>query len=426
MRRSLRVSASRWAVARRRLLLAGVFLGDVALSAANDAGPPLWAVPGYAVGVLLVIVLRNRWPIPAFVAALALDAVASGGYVLVIWAAYQAGQAATSRSGVLPLAGAALGWLAVEVLGGPVTPATISNHVVMYLVLIAIPLLTGQYLAQQQRLLRVLGRQNRQLRQNQELLAEQERLRERLRIARDMHDSLGRRISLVSIQAAALQVSSLPPAQRRAVRALADAARSASEELHDLVGSLRAADEDGGPAPDVRAVDALVREFQAAGVAVTLHRRGLPRPLAAEIATTGYRFVEEGLANAAKHAPGQPVVVSVDWEPDSLLLCVENPLPPEREPPSDHGHGIAGLQERARLAGGLVDQSISTSGFRLFALLPLSGVGSEARRAEMAVAEEDPECDGAQRRWPVAVGVTAVVLAFILVPAVLTIGVKVV
>jgi signal transduction histidine kinase len=107
-----------------------------------------------------------------------------------------------------------------------------------------------------------------------------------LRIARDMHDSLGHRLSLVSIQAAALEVTDLPPDQQRAIRALADSTRDAVGELHDLVGALRSQEDES---PGLAQIDTAVAEFRAAGMQVTLQRRGEPTALPAEPPTGSSR-----------------------------------------------------------------------------------------------------------------------------------------
>lgn len=205
------------------------------LMAAHSDGLPPVAVAGYALAVVLVIALRHRSPAASFVAALALATLTGGTYVLLLWAAYQAGRTVFSATGTAVTVGAAVGGLGAQVVGARGAHG-IAPVVATFVVFVALPLLVGRYLAQHERLVSALDRSNRQLRREQEILAERERLDERLRIARDMHDSLGRRLSLVSVQAAALEVAELPPRQQQAVRQLATATRRALVELHELVG----------------------------------------------------------------------------------------------------------------------------------------------------------------------------------------------
>ncbi|MEU1880048.1 histidine kinase [Streptosporangium sp. NPDC020072] len=419
----------------RHLIAAAVVVVDTVLFLSAHRS---WAVVAYALATVLVVVLRTRSPVAAFVAALALASLSGGSYILLLWSAYQAGQEVLSRSGVAVVAGAGAGGLAVRLAAGPLTPQAVGTLLSTYLVFVALPLLVGLYLAQHRRLVAALDQSNRQLRLRRDLLAEQERLRERLRIARDMHDSLGHRLSLVSVQAAALEVSALPVRHRQAVGQLAESARAAMHELHELVGALRG-EEEPSRSPTVEAIGTVAEEFRRAGVPVTLRERGRPRPLSFAAGQAAYRVVEEGLTNAAKHAPRQPVTVNVDWESDALLLTVVNPLPERPETgagvselggggpeagvgagrssvsgPGSGGHGLAGLAERVRPAGGVLDHRLSDDGFRLFAMLPVTPL------------EEDPVVDdlpAVGRVRTVALGAAVAVLMFVTLPASLLLGV---
>jgi signal transduction histidine kinase len=415
---------------RRYLLAAVVVVADTALLVAGHRDSlAVWVVPLYALAVTLVVALRRRAPVAAFVAALVLAALTGGAFVLLLWASYQAGRAIVSRSGTAVVVGAALGWLGLQLAGRPADPQGIGGLLSTCLVFVALPLLAGRYLAQHERLVSALDRHNRRLRRERELLAERERLCERLRIAREMHDSLGHRLSLVSLQAAALEVAELPAGQRQAVRQLAGAARGAMDELYELVGALRSPDETVGRPPGLEAIGAVVEEFQRAGVPVVLRRRGAPRPLSAAAGQAAYRVVEEGLTNAAKHAPGQPVTVSLEWDPDALLLTLVNPVPGGTAAGgrAGAGHGLPGLDERVRPVGGMLDHRRSGEGFRLFAMLP-----ADAGEAVPGDAEDDAEEDavayghglaGVERVRTVVIGVAAAVLMFVILPASLLVGV---
>ncbi|GAA4224778.1 signal transduction histidine kinase [Streptosporangium album] len=394
-----------------RHLLAAVVVGvDTALLLAGTRnGLPGWI----ASAVVLVVVLRYRSAAGAFTAALVLSALTGGAYVLLLWSAYQAGREVVSRWDTTVVAGSAvgvaLGSVAVRLWGPSGDPRVIASVLSTYGVFVALPLLAGRYLAQHERLVSALGQRNRQLGLERELLAEQERLR----IARDMHDSLGHRLSLVSIQAAALEVSALPAEQRQAVQRLAGAARGAMDELHELVGALRGTEEPADRSVAVKAVGTLVEGFRGAGAAVTLRQRGEPRPLPPAAEQAAYRVVEEGLTNAAKHAPGQPVTVSVDWESDALLLTVANPLP-DGPVSAGAGHGLSGLSERVGPAGGVLDHRLSGDGFRLFAMLPV--VAGEPGG--------DDDLPAVGRVRMVAVGAAVAALTFVLLPASMLVGVR--
>ncbi|MFF0572735.1 sensor histidine kinase [Streptosporangium saharense] len=439
----------------RHLIAAAVVVMDTLLFLAAHRG---WGAVAYALAVVLVVVLRGRSPVAAFVAALTLASLTDGSHLLLLWSAYQVGQEVRSRTGLAVVAGAGAGGLAVRLATSQNIGALLST----YLVFVALPLLVGLYLAQHRRLVAALDQRNRQLSLRQELLAERERLRERLRIARDMHDSLGHRLSLVSVQAAALEVS-VPVRHRRAVEQLAGSARAAIHELHELVGALRGEEERSLTA---EAIGTLVEEFRQAGVPVTLRERGEPRPLPFTAGQAAYRVAEEGLTNAAKHAPNQPITITVEWEPDTLLLTVTNPLPgsvsdlaagadggaghgltghglaglARHAGHSGHGlagHGLAGLSERVRPAGGVLDHRLSDDGFRLFAMLPLADGSPEAQvsgletdhttgRGLPVVASSGLEAEQVAdvgRVRTLVLGATVAVLMFVTPPASLLLGV---
>jgi signal transduction histidine kinase len=364
----------------RHLLAAAVVAADATILAAGRPGLA-WA------GVLLAVaaLVTYRLPAAGFAAALALNAVTGLAYLLMLWTAFRAGRAVGGRRDALVAVGVAAGGLALLLAVRPADPRAIPQLVVPHLVFVALPLLVGGYLAQQQRLAAAL--------------ADQARLGERLRIARDMHDSVGRRLSLVCIQAAALQVRDLPAAQSEAVHRLAAAAREAMDEVYGVVGALR-------ETPGSAAVAALVAEFRAAGVAVQLRERGTARSLHPAAGEAAYRVVEEGLTNAAKHAPSHPVTVELAWERRALRVTLANPATPDPAATAGAGRGLQGLTERVRLAGGQLRHGPTGGEFRLSATLPA----------------DPPPAPFALRR-PVLVGAAVAILLFLVLPATMMVGV---
>jgi signal transduction histidine kinase len=357
-------------------LLGVVAVGaDGALLSAMHRG---WLVLAFVVAGLVAVGLERRWPVAAFVLVLALGAASGTTFALLLWGSYRVGLALDTRPKLLVTAGAAAGTLAVRLMVWP-TPA---SQVSMFVIFVGLPLLAARYFTEHRRLVDALRQRNLDLHRNQELVADRERLRERLRIARDVHDLLGHRLSLVSIQAATLEVAELPAGPREAVRQLAGAARRAMDDLHELVGTLRTAEAAAGDgAPGLDAVPRLVAGFGAAGVPVMLRRQGRAAALATAAGQAAYRLIEEGLTNAARHAPGQPVTVTLTWEAGTLLVAVSNPLPPDPAPPTDGpGYGLAGLRERVELAGGMLAVRRTGDGFRLFAMLPAAAVAEKPQR----------------------------------------------
>lgn len=207
--------------------------------------------------------------------------------------------------------------------------------------------------------------------------------RERLRLARDMHDRIGRRLGLAAVQAAALEVRETDPQRRAEARRVGDTVRGAVEDLHGLVAVLRGG-EATGPDFDTGAAAALAAQFIEAGVPVELRQRGEPGPFPAAGSRAAYAVLEEGLANAAKHASGVPVVASVTWEDDALLVSVENPVPASAPAALAGGHGLTGLRERVDAAGGLLDHRVEDGRFRLSAMLPRAAPPRVAPRVRAA------------------------------------------
>ncbi|WP_461030759.1 sensor histidine kinase, partial [Streptomyces sparsus] len=238
-----------------------------------------------------------------------------------------------------------------------------------FLAAAVVPGLVARYLSQRRTLLASVQAQHRQLLRENAIIAREAQLRERQRIAQDMHDSLGHQLTLIAVHTGALQVDpELSGSQRVAVGVLRDASVNAMRELREVVGVLRedASDATGSETADappsgngLDAVEQLVGTSRAAGAAVALHRRGTPRSLPPVADRAAYRIVQEGLTNAHKHAFGAPITVALEFEPDSLLVEVVNgPVPADLDgrhsPRVSGGRGLAGLGERARLAGGML------------------------------------------------------------------------
>ncbi|MEH1127696.1 sensor histidine kinase [Micromonospora sp. CPCC 206061] len=359
----------------RHFLAAAVVAVDTALLVAVHGIGYLWVAALFAA----TVVLAYRQRLAGFGGALLLGAVTAGGYAVLVWTAYRAGRGASKR--VLVAVGAT--GLATHLALLPSNTRMVPQLVVVYLVFVALPAVVGRYVTQQEQLMSVLG--------------DQARLAERLRIARDMHDSLGRRLSLVSIQAAALEVAPLPAEQRRAIGQLGTAAREAMTELYGVIGALRE------PQCTVD-IGALLTQFRDAGVPVTVEPAEPPA-----VGEAAYRVVEEGLTNAAKHAPGQPVSVSLRSEGDTLLVTVANPATsrPASTASAGGGRGLPGLDERVRLAGGLLHHGHADGRFRLTAMLPVA-----------------PAAPAASPPRPALLGTAAAVLVLIVLPVSLMLGVK--
>ena len=300
---------------------------------------------------------------------------AAAGAVLVC-ACYGAGRAALSLRWTAVVAIVACGIPAAQLTIRPAGTAAATGFVAACLVFVLLPLLGGRYVAQQR------------------AVRDQDRLRERVRIARDMHDSLGRALSLAAIQAAALEVSDLPASQRQAAAQLGTAIRASSTELHEIVAVLR------GPARGLSAIGGLIAEFRAAGVDVSMRSYDTPRPLSGPADEAAYRVIEEGLTNGMRHAPGQPVSITVSWRAGLLTITIVNPV---ASPADAHaympGSGLDGLGGRLREADGTLTHELADG--------TLSYSPTDGRAAVTAALASRPEVALLDIKMPVLDGLAA-------------------
>jgi len=204
---------------------------------------------------------------------------------------------------------------------------------------------------------------------------------ERARIAREMHDIIGHSIANIIVLANGARVAAAanPTVAVGAFEAISETGTEALATTKQLLGVLRAPDATTAarPAPgnigstmtaaDPIGIHALVAEVTDAGTDVRLAETGTPHPLPAATVNTFYRVCQEALTNARKYgAPGSPVQVRLDWQPDALTLSVENQLPTtasnraisENKP----GYGLIGMRERAALIGGTITSEPTPKG----------------------------------------------------------------
>ncbi|MER7109384.1 sensor histidine kinase [Streptomyces sp. NPDC000229] len=190
------------------------------------------------------------------------------------------------------------------------------------------------------------------------LLTERVLATERARLAREMHDVVAHKVSLISLQAGALQVGEPHDVDvRQSAGAIRELSVQTITELQHMVGVLRAAG--GSPcelAPQPRLTD-IPALAHATGLDVTLDLPGVPAPegVPEAVERAAYRTVQEALTNVRKHAPGADAHVRVHVDARTLRVEVRNTPPEPTAPPLElpgGGHGLVGLRERAHLLGG--------------------------------------------------------------------------
>lgn len=200
---------------------------------------------------------------------------------------------------------------------------------------------------------------------------------ERVRIASEMHDVVGHRVSLMVLHAGAVEMAAPDsPKVAQLANQMQGAGRQALQELRQLVGLLRSDEVTPppllAPQPTLADLDALVEESHQAGMDVTLAPRGEVRVLDETVERTAYRVVQEALTNAGRHAPGSSVCVTMDYRPEALTVSVVNRAPTMAPTTvAGSGHGLIGLRERAQAVGGQLraDPRLD-GGFAVEAVLP--------------------------------------------------------
>ena len=340
---------------------------------------PIW-VP--AAGAVL-IPLRHRFP--ATVLLVNLPGVASRYALLpALVALYTLCRSRGNVRDTLPFA--VLMWLAFLVPWppGPVSllEATVPRLVeaILYSVAFTIgPVTAGLLGATKSELQARLTELGHTRQREQELRSAHAVTAERTRIAREMHDVVAHAVSLIAVQAGALQVSTRDGKVRETAAQLRQLSVRTLTELRAMVGFLRAPGVDSVElAPQPTLAD-LPRLTDDAGFPVTLRladqlANGGQHEVPAPVQRAAYRTVQEALTNVRKHAGGAPATVTVDRNGVALNVEIVNAAPtqpPAAQLPSG-GHGLTGLRERASmLGGGMSAERTPEGGFRLQASFPL-------------------------------------------------------
>lgn len=359
-------------------------LHDVRTSAIGLA--PAAVGPAFAVLAGLALMVRRRFPIPVL-AITALAEIAAGASAPMVLGVYTVANRFGNRA-VTWWCGA--GALVVAVVPwGPPPDSTALLRAPVVAVLLAFPFLLGLWVNQRRELVTGLRERAEQAERERDLRAAAAVEAERIRIARELHDIVAHRISQITVQAGALEVSTDGRPAEIAATIRATGVR-ALDEMREMLGVLRSdtgsvADPDGPsadrapvrPAPDLAAVTELLDAAVAAGHRVRLR---VPDPLPEVPGPVGravHRLVQEALTNAAKHAAGAEVRVTIGWRAGVLDVDVRNgPGRVGALAAHGSGFGLVGMRERVELAGGTLRcTAMPSGGFVVYARFPVSQVG---------------------------------------------------
>ncbi|MEU2776607.1 histidine kinase [Streptomyces sp. NPDC007162] len=417
-------------------LVSALECGAEGIPFARDAGIPLSA--GIVFGLLAgsVLLLRRKWPIAVVLVAIAITP-AQMGFLMGIVGLYTLAAAELPRRIIVALAGMSLvGTMIVTFVRVKQDMArgdlTLGDWFVPFaavttsLGLTAPPLLLGLYVGARRRLMESLRERADSLERELQLLAERAEERaewargeERTRIAREMHDVVAHRVSLMVVHAAALQAVARKDPEKAVKNAalVGDMGRQALTELREMLGVLRSgetAQRRTAPAsasvsvsvvsasasgsvplaavgvaaaaaasrvveeegPWLSELDVLIGQSAAAGMVVDLSVEGDVRSYAAEIEQTAFRVVQEALTNVHKHAAGAKTHVRLAHRVAEIAMQVENEPPPEPASAASAGlpsggNGLVGMRERVLGLGGVfVSGPTDAGGFRVSAVIP--------------------------------------------------------
>ncbi|MEV0266394.1 histidine kinase [Streptomyces sp. NPDC050617] len=434
-----------WWWARRRSLVLDVCLTLVSVlecvvegaGFSREASLPLGF--GVLVGALAgsVMLLRRRWPVAAVLVSIAVTP-AQMGFLLGVVALYTLAASDVPRRIIAVLAGmSVVGSLIVvfvrfdrDMAQDGYTPGVWLIAAISVLVALGLsgpPVLLGMYVGARRRLVESLRERADGLERELSLLADRAeeraewaRSEERTRIAREMHDVVAHRVSLMVVHAAALQAVAVkdPEKASRNAALVGDMGRQALTELREMLGVLRRTPEgqvaekpsaaeptrlaaaavavasggpaeagpgaeaaggvtlvtgEGGEGPCLADLEDLVGQSRAAGMVVELLAEGAERSYGSSVEQTAYRVVQEALTNVHKHAPGAKARVRLARREAEVALQVENG-------PSDGGadvrlpsggNGLVGMRERVSALGGVfVSGPTDSGGFRVSAVIP--------------------------------------------------------
>ncbi|GGX92149.1 histidine kinase [Streptomyces fructofermentans] len=395
---------------------------------AEAAGVPVPAGMVFGAVAGSVLLIRRRWPIAVVLVSIAITP-AQMGFLMGLVGLYTLAASELPRRIIGALAGMSmLGMLIVTYVrahqGMVRGDVPMGDWFVPFLSITtslgmtAPPVLLGLYVGARRRLMESLRERADSLERELQLLAERAEERaewarneERTRIAREMHDVVAHRVSLMVVHAAALQAVARKDPEKAVKNAslVGDMGRQALTELREMLGVLRtgegagvpaarleavplaavgaaaaaaasrAVDDEAGEGPCLADLGELVGQSAAAGMAVDLSVEGTQRGYAAAVEQTAYRVVQEALTNVHKHAAGAKTWVRLAHRGAEIAMQVENGPPPEVSAASDvrlpsGGNGLLGMKERVVGLGGVfVSGPTDAGGFRVSAVIPAVG-----------------------------------------------------
>lgn len=362
----------------------------ISWSATRSSGVPIWVVPVYGAAGYLVLLARRRYPIPVLAVVVAHSTIAAlvfPAYIptMSVWLAiFTVAACCELRPALLCLTAVAVPtWLniadAVERQPDGHKLEALIGIGVMLVLLDSAVFCIGRWTRWSRRQRRI----------DAERAATDAAAAERSRIARDLHDVVAHSVTMMLVQAggAARIVQSDPGRAVTALEHVDALGQQAIVELRRMLELMRLDRDEAGDRPTslpgLGTLDELLTRAGNDVLRIRLTRTGTPHDLEPGVDLCAYRITQEALTNATRYAErGSTVRVTVAWHPDRLELSVVNRCPAVR-PASvlSTGHGLLGMHERARAAGGHLTARIEANGcFAVRATLPVPAVNHEGQQ----------------------------------------------
>jgi signal transduction histidine kinase len=365
------------------MVAAGFVVGSALLAGAPTLGPLGYALLIAGAAALLV---RRQHPIAALVGtvipAFAYDLLNYPGGLCTIAvgvALYSVADAGHSRAGIGAIIAVVGGFLTIGVVLGRghvidlITALWFAGWLVASLVL-------GETTRSRRAYLEEVEQRALEAERSREDEARRRAGEERIRIARELHDVLAHRISMISVQSGvgAHLLDRNPDQARTALIAVNQASKEALQELRATLGLLRQVDgaESRSPAPGLAQLEGVMASASAAGVDVRLEVSGQRRDLPTGVDLAAYRIIQESLTNVIRHARAATARIAIAYRRTDVVIQIEDDGRgiEDQGSPAAGGNGLLGMRERAVALGGDLEAGPrSAGGFRVRARLPLDG-----------------------------------------------------
>ncbi|MEE6257533.1 sensor histidine kinase [Plantactinospora sonchi] len=341
----------------------GTVLGGAELSYDGVLPMTTWLV--------LMLLVRHRWPVTALLASLAVILAFRGAELTSVGWAWPASAAfyllvageRDRRNGLAWAVGAgtfqllyAVNWdWTVTGLDGARAFAQVGAEALWLALLVAVALAYRNWERWRSELAAGLARAAHERR----LEADRRAVEERLRIARELHDVVAHTLTVVGVQLRVVDeaLEDSPEEARKALRTAQEVRARAVNDLGSLVRLLRQPDDRAGtddvPAPqaDLDGLDDLLDRTRGSGLDVVVDSVGGPADLPAPVALAAYRVIQEALTNTVRHAGAGRVTVRLRYTAETLSVeVVDDGTGPG--PAATPGHGLRGMRERVAALGG--------------------------------------------------------------------------